>query len=197
MKFKSSYELENFLKEKLKKRKATSLGKMEGFKVSAVLIPLYLKNEEPFFLLTLRTSTVRDHKSQISFPGGTVSDKDFTLLHTALRETQEEVGIPSEEIRIVGELDEIFTVTYYRIKPFVGVIPVLQSIKPNPKEIEKVLFLPVSEFLKKENMRKEVKWEFLGKPYPVYYFDILGNNVWGATARIIKNFLEIVFGWKE
>lgn len=192
----SKDEFADFVSEKLRTVKHKNLSGMDDFKRSSVLMPLFLYNEIPHILLTLRTEKVKDHQKQISFPGGTVKDKE-SLLETALREIYEEIGVRKEEIRLLGELDEIFTLTYYRIKPFVGMIDYPREFNVSMDEIEKIIFVRIEDLLKKENFRKEIRGDFLGKPYPVYFFIVGGINIWGATAKIIKNFLEVVFNWKE
>ncbi len=159
-------------------------------------MPLFLDNGIPHILLTLRTDRVKDHQKQISFPGGTVKD-DESLIETALREIYEEIGVNKNDIEILGELDEIFTLTYYRIKPFVGFIDYPRKFVLSRDEIEEILFVRIEDLLRKENFRKEIRGNFLGEPYPVYFFTIKDINIWGATAKIIKNFLEVVYNWKE
>jgi len=189
-------EFTEFISEKLRAVSPRNLPEMEDFKRSAVIMPLFLKEGSPHMLLTLRTDKVKEHQKQISFPGGTVKENE-SLIDTALRETFEEIGVGKNEIKILGELNEIFTLTYYRIKPFVGFIDYPREFKVNRDEIEEIIFVKIEDLLKKENFRKEIKGNFLGEPYPVYFFTIGDITIWGATAKIIKNFLEVVYNWKE
>jgi 8-oxo-dGTP pyrophosphatase MutT (NUDIX family) len=189
-------EFTEFISEKLKSVSPKNLSLMEDFKRSAVIMPLFLADDIPHILLTLRTEKVKDHQKQISFPGGTVKENE-SLLETALRETYEEIGVRGDEIKILGELNEIFTLTYYRIKPFVGFMDYPREFKVSRDEIEEIIFVKIEDLLKKENFRKEIRGNFLGEPYPVYFFTIGNITIWGATAKIIKNFLEVVYNWKE
>lgn len=189
-------EFTEFVSEKLRSFKYKNLSGMEDFKRSSVIMPLFLDNGIPHMLLTLRTEKVKDHQRQISFPGGTLKENE-PLLETALRELYEEIGVRKDEVKILGELDEIFTLTYYRIKPYVGFIDYPREFNISRDEIEELIFVRIEDLLKKENFRKEIKGNFLGEPYPVYFFTIGDINIWGATAKIIKNFLEVVYNWKE
>jgi 8-oxo-dGTP pyrophosphatase MutT (NUDIX family) len=159
--------------------------------VAAVLVPLFYKEGECHVLLTRRTNTVKTSKGQISFPGGACEPEDKTLLDTALRGTAEEVGIPSGEVEVLGELDDASTATFgYLISPFVGVIPYPYPLKPEPAEIEEILEVPISTLLDPQNFREAV-WERSGRKTPVEQFDYKGHIIWGLTCRILKNFLPI------
>lgn len=190
-------DFKSFVSEKLRNRKAKNLEGMKDFRRSAVILPLYLRDGIPFMLLTLRTEKVRDHQKQICFPGGTPREGETSLLETALREVYEEIGVERKEVEILGELDEIYTLTYYRIKPFVGFINYPRPLRISADEIEEVIEVKIEDLLKREIFRKEVRGNFLGEPYYVYFFDLGKWVIWGATARIIKNFIEVVYGWRE
>ena len=167
-----------------------------GFQPAAVLVPLFPRDGHWNVLLTRRTRTVEKHKGEISFPGGHQDPEDADLSATALREAEEEVGIPGREVRILGRLDEIITLTRFRIRPYAGVIPYPFTVRSSPEEIAEVITLPLIEF---QTPQRYLKRSFTaeGKDYPVYYYQVAGYIVWGATAKILRQFLERAFLFGE
>lgn len=182
------------LKERLHERPGRLLN-LPGLvlRESAVLVPLLLREGVPHALFTKRPVTLRQHAGQISFPGGGRDPADETPLHTALRETDEELGLPPDRVTVLGILDEIPTITEYRITPFVGVIPHDFPLRPNVDEIDLVLEVPVPHLLAAGSLRTE-KWEFRGQLHDVFFFDYGEHVIWGATARILKNLLDVMAG---
>jgi 8-oxo-dGTP pyrophosphatase MutT (NUDIX family) len=180
------------LKDQIHKRLATLKPRLlnNGFtREAAVLLPLLKRNNEYRFLLTKRTEEVQTHKGQISFPGG-MREKNEDLIKTALRETYEEVGIEEESIEILGRFHDYISITRYRVTPFAGFINGPFRIKPQIREVAEVLEIPIRIFLdpgrlriKKNNYRNRGETE-------VYFYSYGPNEVWGLTARIIKDFLE-------
>ena len=160
---------------------------------AAVLIPLFKSDGQYHILFTKRTDMVENHKGEISFPGGVFDKTDKSLLDTALRESQEELGIDVSDIDVLGELDDIETSTNFIISPFVGIIPYPYEFKVNEAEIEKLLFVPLEHLLDKDSCWEE-SWTYKGSPYPMYFYRYQGNIIWGATAKIVKGFLEIMEG---
>ncbi|OGO04119.1 MAG: hypothetical protein A2Y91_04495 [Chloroflexi bacterium RBG_13_54_8] len=166
----------------------------EGMKPAAVLIPLYEKEGKCYLVVTKRTETVNYHKGQISFPGGTRQKGDRSLRDTALRESWEEIGLDPQDVEILGELDDTATYTTgFTISPFVGAIPYPYGFKANPREVEEVIFVPLEVLLDKTNFREEMQ-PIGGEVVPQYFYHCGDRVIWGATARILKQFLEIVFG---
>ncbi len=158
---------------------------------AAVLIPLFKKNGEYYVLLTRRTDKVSHHKGQISFPGGR-QDKGEDLLSTALREAKEEMGIEEKDVHILGELDDICTVASdFCISPFVGLVPYPYSFTINCHEIEEIIEVPLSVFLDENKFREELR-ERNGEPIRVYFFQHEDYTIWGATARILKELLDLL-----
>jgi len=158
---------------------------------AAVLIPLFKKNEEYYVLLTRRTHKVSHHKGQISFPGGR-QDKGEDLLSTALREAKEEMGIEEKDVRILGELDDMCTVASdFCISPFVGLIPHPYPFKINRHEIQEIIEVPISAFLDKNKFHEELR-ERNGEPLQVYFYQHKDHTIWGATARIMKQLLDLL-----
>lgn len=160
-------------------------------KRAAVLIPLFKKGGEYHLLLTRRTDKVPLHKGQISFPGGRRDPADPDSLATALREAWEEMGIEAKDVRTLGELDDICTVTDFCVAPFVGLIPYPYPFRVNPHEIEEVIEVPLSTLLDPANFREEWQ-ERNGQPRWAFFYQYGRHNIWGATARIIKQFLELL-----
>lgn len=149
---------------------------------AAVLIPLYRYRGECHILFVRRTETVKYHKGEISFPGGVYSGEDSTLEATALREGQEEIGLREEDVELLGVLDDARTITTnFVVSPFVGVIPYPYPFKLSREEIEEVIGVPISALLDKDQPDH----------IPEYLYG--GHVIWGATARILKQFLNLVF----
>jgi 8-oxo-dGTP pyrophosphatase MutT (NUDIX family) len=160
---------------------------------AAVIVPL-IDLDDPTLLFTRRTQTVRNHKGEISFPGGARHAEDPDLLTTALRETHEELGISPQAFDVLGTLPPTHTmVSGYVIAPFVGRLERRPRLAPNPVEIAEVLELPISRLLEVE---REV--EAVGGLHPtMFVYEVDGHVVWGATGRIVHGLLEILRrqGW--
>ena len=158
---------------------------------AAVLVLIFERNREPCILLTKRTLNVRHHKGEISFPGGSRDKNDKTLLETALRETEEEMGILAIDIEVLGELDDTPTSSRFLITPYVGTIPANYGFSPSSIEVEEVIEIPLKSLIDDSNMRSEVQIvDGELKPSPTYVYN--GHIVYGATARILFRFLELL-----
>jgi 8-oxo-dGTP pyrophosphatase MutT (NUDIX family) len=158
---------------------------------AAVLIPLFIKEGEYHVLLTRRTDKVGTHKGQISFPGGK-RDEGETLLSTALREAREEMGIEEKDVRILGELDDMCTISSdFCIAPFVALIPYPYPFKINRHEIEEIIEAPLSVFLDEAKFREELRSRN-GELVSVYFYQHGEHTIWGATARILKQLMDLV-----
>ena len=158
---------------------------------AAVLLPIYYKQRQYYILFTKRTETVKEHKGQICFPGGAYQEGDGTLVNTALRECAEEIDLMADEVEVLGELDDIVTVASgYIISPFVGLIPWPQALKVDQREIEEIIEVPISALLDKGCLRE--KTEIInGESVTSYFYHYQGRVIWGATARILNEFLDI------
>ena len=161
---------------------------------AAVIVPLFQKEDASWHILfTKRTESVATHRGQISFPGGMREPGDRTLEETALREVEEEIGIPAHEIELLGRLDDQGTrATQFMITPFVGVIPFPHHLKVNQKEIDHIIEVPVQHFLGADALRSSL-YVLNDMPYTTYYSSYQGHLIWGATAIILKGFLDIIF----
>lgn len=163
----------------------------DDYTKAAVLILLLIKNNDIHIIFTNRTFDVKQHKGQNSFPGGVFEELDQELINTALRETEEETGILINNVEILGELDDDITITNFHITPFVGLVKVYRNFKPEPKEIEEIFLVPVSYLLDSKNIDVMALSDTENRE--VYFFWYHGRCIWGATARILKNFLEVIF----
>jgi len=158
---------------------------------AAVLLPIYCKQGQYYILFTKRTETVKEHKGQICFPGGAYQEGDGTLVNTALRECAEETGLMADEIEVVGELDDTVTVTSsYIVSPFVGFIPCPHALKVDQREAEEIIEVPISALLDKGCLREETKI-IDGEAVTLCFYHYQGRVIWGATARILNQFLDI------
>ena len=161
--------------------------------VAAVLIPLFVKGGRYHLVFIQRTDKVRDHKSQISFPGGAREAIDHTLTDTALREAEEEIGLKRTDVRVLGQLDDMATAgTHYVISPFVGMFPFPYNFKVDRYETEEIMQVPLLHLLDKSCMREGTALVD-GRAIDSYFYHCDNNKViWGATARILRQFLGIV-----
>lgn len=160
-------------------------------KKAGVLLLLYPWRKRIYLTLTSRADSVFHHKNQISFPGGQ-NELGESIQETALREAYEELGLPPELIRIIGELTPLYIPTSnFCVYPIVSTMQERPVYKARPKEVAEVLETPLDHLLDKRNLRKEI-WTRGQQEVkvPFYYFG--GYKIWGATAMILAEFLEIV-----
>lgn len=158
---------------------------------SAVLVPLYYKQGQYHLLFTKRTEQLKRHKGQISFPGGAHQEGDKTLLETALREAAEEIGLAPSKVKVLGELDDVPTeTTNYVITPFVVLIPYPYEFKLDPNEVEEIIEIPVSVLLDRDRLHRQ-RLVLAGKSLDLDIYRYQGRVIWGATARILHQFLDV------
>lgn len=167
----------------------------ESLQRAAVLLPLFKKDDEWHILFTKRSMNLPQHAGEVSFPGGAL-DEGEKAVDAALRETFEEVGVHQKDVQILGRLNDLFTLTQYRVSPFVGVIPYPYKFSVSEHEIEEVFDVSVSALMDHSACRRG-QWMFGGHPYPLFFFEGGKHTIWGVTGKILKQFLEIVFDWKE
>lgn len=159
-------------------------------KCAAVLVPLLRQGGEWHLLYTRRTEAVENHKSQVSFPGGACDEGETSPEQTALREAAEELGLDPRQVRTLGRLNPMLTVTSYLVTPVVGAIPWPTVFKPAQAEVARVFTMPLAWLADRSN-----RWEFTmpGRRYSVIvYHPFDGEILWGATARITVDFLELL-----
>jgi 8-oxo-dGTP pyrophosphatase MutT (NUDIX family) len=139
-------------------------------------------------LYTRRTETVESHKGQVSFPGGACDDGETSPEQTALRETEEEIGIPARDVKILGRLANLITITYFRVTPVVGVVKWPAVLRVENNEVARVFTIPL-EWLANPSNRWQFERADLKRPLIAYHpYD--GELLWGATARITVDFLN-------
>lgn len=154
---------------------------------AAVLVPMHGWPEAPGLVFTERRDDLRRHAGEISFPGGR-RDSGEELVETALREAEEEIGLPVDHVEIVGALPPIGTfVSGYKVHPFVGLIEPGLSFTPNPDEVESVIVASLSELVAGFEMRRLVR---RGVPFKSETYAAGEALIWGATARILTLFLR-------
>lgn len=169
------------------------VGAGDGKTRAAVLVPLYVAHGQLWVLLTRRSDSLPHHAGQIAFPGGACEESDADEVATALRETEEEIGIPGDAVIVLGQLDDLATPTGFVISPVVGAVPYPFELRPAAGEVEAVLPVPFS-FLSNPEMTEEQVFEFAGRRVvsPVYHYR--GHRVWGATAKIIADLVRRLTG---
>ena len=162
-----------------------------GLMPSAVMVLLYPKGGEYCILLNKRSDQVEHHKGEISFPGGARDPEDRDSLETALRETEEEMGINRDDITVIGEMDEVVTRSNFLMNVFTGTIKYPYPFKPSAIEIAEVLEFPVSALVDPANRRTETRWDD-GHPATSYSYVHQEHVVFGATARILQSCIDIL-----
>jgi 8-oxo-dGTP pyrophosphatase MutT (NUDIX family) len=161
---------------------------------AAVLIPLVWWQDEWNLLFTRRAETVEHHKGQVSFPGGGCELGETTPEETALREAAEEIGLKPGDVRLLGRLDDILTITGYRITPVVGVMPWPYEVRLEPAEVRRTFTIPLPWLVARENWEEQpVTPAGAPRPFPVIrYHEYDGEILWGASARMTLNFLSVL-----
>ena len=162
---------------------------------SAVLAPLYEEAGELHVVLTRRTWELRSHSGEVSFPGGRQDEEDPDLWATALREAHEEIALEPASVERIGELDHLATVTSRSfIVPHVGALAGRPDTVANPGEVSAVLHVPVAELLDPAIFREE-RWTFpWADDRPIFFFELVGDTVWGATGAMLRQLLGLVTG---
>jgi len=158
---------------------------------AAVLTLIYRKNGEYCVLLNKRSDRVDDHKGEISFPGGRMDPEDATLLDTALRETHEEMGVRPQDVEVLGALDDAPTTSRYLISPYAATIPYPYDFSPSEVEVAEVVEVPLSALMDRANRRDEIRivdGDIQNAPAFAYN----GHIIFGATARILRRFLQLL-----
>lgn len=157
---------------------------------AAVLLLLYEKRGWWHILLTKRTSRVENHRGDISFPGGAVHVEDASLAAAALRETEEEVGVPVTVVELLGELDDISTRSGYLVRPYVGAVRHSVAFRPNVWEVAELVEIPLPALVVTDAWR-DVPRLYEERLIPGLYFEYGPHVVWGATARMLRQFVDL------
>jgi len=154
----------------------------KNFKASAVLIPLFHNQGQYYILFNERSEQIGFHKGQVCFPGGTREPSDSSLLQTALREAEEEISLRAEDVEILGELDDITTLTSnYVISPFVAFISTTPALRTDGREVRRTFSVPLSFLMDETNFKQDSR-----------SYEYEGHIIWGATARILRQFIGLL-----
>ena len=154
---------------------------------ASVLVPVVAHPDGLTVLFTQRTSHLRSHSGQVSFPGGRAEPEDPTPEFTALREAGEEIGLKAEQVEIIGRLPEYLTRTGYRVTPVIGLLTPPLELAPDPREVEEVFEVPLAFLLDPRNHQRKTR-EFQGRTVSFYAMPYGSRNIWGVTAGILVNF---------
>ncbi|MPY91775.1 MAG: NUDIX domain-containing protein [Acidimicrobiia bacterium] len=171
---------------------------------AAVLLPLYTGGDGLRVVLTRRPTAMRSHSGEVSFPGGGFEATDADLVATALRESEEEIALPADRVEIIGQLDPLATLSSAAmITPYVGYVADLPALRPEPREVAAILHVPVAELLEDGVFHQEwwplppqvVDVEAGAAAWrPMFFYELTGDTVWGATARLLTQLLGIATG---
>ncbi len=157
-------------------------------RAASVLLPLTRVDDEWYMLYTRRTDRVEHHKGQVSFPGGAADPEDRDVFDTALREAEEEIGLHRQDVRLLGKIGQMLTVTNFIVTPVVGVFPWPYAFRVHTIEVARVFILPLRWLANRENWQEFMRTE-TGRSV-ITYFPYDGELVWGATARMTVEFIR-------
>ena len=164
-----------------------------NYRPAGVLLPLLEEEGICKVLFTKRTDSVEHHKGQISFPGGAVDKRDASIEETVLRETYEEIGLSEKDIEILGRIDDALTVaSNYVIHPLVGMVTSMDDLAINRAEVKRVITVPLGLFYDVGSEKRRCPVEYDGVTYETPVYKYREYTIWGATAGIMENFMEII-----
>lgn len=156
---------------------------------AAVLVAVTDHSQEPEIILTKRADHLSSHSGEVSFPGGKWEPADSSLVITALRESEEEVGLPPEVVEVINVQPHLYSLWGIKVTPYVGIIPPEVALEANPDELDSVFRVPVSFFLEDRRTCTDVYYREDREWWsPVYHYD--GYKIWGLTARILVEFVN-------
>ena len=159
---------------------------------AGVLLLLHERPSGPYIIFQKRTDSVRDHKGQVSFPGGAMDPGDPTTLHTALRETNEEIGVDPAHVEVLGQLDDMVTISNFLVTPYVGWLDRYPyAWRFSPHEVAYLLEVPLQHLLDPRNLIPDRRL-INGREYTFQSYQFGDDLIWGATARMLCNFLDIL-----
>ena len=179
------------IRAKLADRTLQGVAASPDHRRAGVLVPLYVKERELWLLFTKRSDKLLNHRGQVSFPGGAHETGDRDLKDMAVRETEEELGLERKQIVLLGRLSPIVTNTNFYVEPYVAAIPYPVELKPSPDEIEALWEIPISALMAPTAVEER---NFEGHEKPVLFYHYGQKTVWGATARILSELLDVMAG---
>jgi 8-oxo-dGTP pyrophosphatase MutT (NUDIX family) len=160
---------------------------------AAVLVPIVERPPGLTVIFTQRTSHLKAHSGQVSFPGGRAEPSDPTPEFTALREAQEEIGLPMERVEVLARLPEYLTRTGFRVTPVVGLLTPPFELVPDPREVDEVFEVPLAHLLDPANHQRETR-ELQGRIVGYYVVRYESRTIWGATAGMLMNLYRHLAG---
>jgi 8-oxo-dGTP pyrophosphatase MutT (NUDIX family) len=185
----SREKLEGLINVKLVNRNRKEIS-LEGLKPAAVLVPVCFINGSPQIILTKRSMSVEYHKGEISFPGGHAEPDDKSVIETALREAEEEIGLKPEDVVLLGLLDDYITIFNIHITPAVGIVPWPYDFRIN-SESESIIFLPFEDILSDNEWMSE-RTSIKGREFDLFCLETPDGVIWGATAKMLRQFAELL-----
>jgi 8-oxo-dGTP pyrophosphatase MutT (NUDIX family) len=165
--------------------------RQEGATVAAVLVPIIAHAAGLTVLFTQRTTHLKSHSGQVSFPGGRAEPGDASAEFTALREAGEEIGLPEDRVEILARLPDYHTRTGYRVTPVIGLLTPPLELAPDPREVAEVFEVPLAFLLDPRNRQRRTR-EFQGQTVGFYVFEHQGRMIWGATAGMLVNLYRML-----
>jgi 8-oxo-dGTP pyrophosphatase MutT (NUDIX family) len=162
---------------------------------AAVLVPIVMHPEALTVLLTLRTDHLKDHPGQIGFPGGRIEPQDKGPLQAALREAEEEIGLAPDTVQVAGYLEPHAVVTGFAVTPVVGFIEPAAERRLDAFEVAEAFEVPLSFFLDTANLQRSVR-RYRRVEVPLYEYHYEGRRIWGATAEMLKKFINLINNYK-
>jgi 8-oxo-dGTP pyrophosphatase MutT (NUDIX family) len=163
----------------------------DGLERTAVVVPVYVDEGRDAALFTRRADDLPRHAGQVSFPGGRQEDIDASLRETALREIHEEVGVVSADVEFLGQLDDVPTTTGYVIRPYVGAIPYPYDFDVQSDEVDSLILAPLDELTHPSVHEERTRGDFT-----IHYFHYDEYTIWGATAAILVELLDVAVDWQ-
>src|SRR5687768_6084871 len=158
---------------------------------AAVLIPVVAHPGGLTVLFTQRTTQLKSHSGQVSFPGGRAEPGDASAEFTALREAQEEIGLPAERVEILARLPDYHTRTGFRVTPVIGLVQPPLELAPDPREVEEIFEVPLDFLLEPRNQQRRTR-EFQGQTVGFYVFEYQNRTIWGETAGMLVNLYKML-----
>jgi 8-oxo-dGTP pyrophosphatase MutT (NUDIX family) len=169
------------------------VGREPAATAAAVLVPIVAHPQGLTVLFTLRTTQLKAHSGQVSFPGGRAEPGDASAEFTALRESQEEIGLAPERVEILARLSDYHTRTGYRVTPIIGLLTPPLELVPDPREVAEVFEVPLAFLLDPRNHRRRTR-EFKGQTVGFYEMNFEERTIWGATAGMLVNLYRHLAG---
>jgi 8-oxo-dGTP pyrophosphatase MutT (NUDIX family) len=163
----------------------------EAATLAAVLIPVVARSQGLTVLFTQRTTHLKSHSGQVSFPGGRAEPGDASAEFTALREAEEEIGLRAERVEILARLPDYHTRSGFRVTPVIGLVQPPFELAPDPREVEEIFEVPLDFLLEPRNQQRRLR-EFQGQTVGFYAFEYQNRTIWGATAGMLVNLYKML-----